>query len=166
MYAADAGQVEICRVLLGAGADPLQCNDEGRDAQFFALKNGSSEVVGVLRRFLGNSLIGVAPAAEGEVSQSGAVDFDVKDAVRLPSLDADQELDITGWTEELESATPSEDPMLVPAAVEVQGRISIHIARLTMMRIGRISRSIFLTPMIVFVKSGSWSSGKSQLLKG
>lgn len=122
MYAADAGQAEICRVLLEAGANPLQCNDEGRDAHFFALKSGSSEVGNVLRRFPGNH----SDELQQEDSQYAAVDFHLQDAVRLLSVDA--ELDITGWHEELESPPPADDLMVVPAAVEVQRRISLHIA--------------------------------------
>jgi RNA polymerase primary sigma factor len=126
MYAADAGQAQICRVLLEAGADPLQCNHEGRDAHFFALKNGSSEVAGVLAEYLGNQI--EEELEKREDSQFGVVDSDVKDAVHPPSLDAEQEFDISGWKEESDSPPPAEDLMVVPAAIEVQGRISLHIA--------------------------------------
>lgn len=96
MCAADAGQVQICRILLEAGADPLQCNDEGRDAHFFALKNGSSEVVGVLREFLGNRAKELQKRKED--FQSGAVDSDFDYADR-PRTYRNKEFHTTGWEE-------------------------------------------------------------------
>jgi hypothetical protein len=124
MCAADAGQVQICRILLEAGADPLRCNDEGRDAHFFALRNGSSEVVSVLRGFLGNR------AAELQIrredSQASAVDsdFDYEDRARTYH---NKNFHITGWEEYSEAPPPTGDPLVSATARKIQSLISLYI---------------------------------------
>lgn len=125
MYAADAGHPQICRVLLEAGADPLRCNDEGKDAHFFALKSGSSEVVSVLSAFLGSSI--------GDVSEKPnslhphAVAFESEHSDRTSSHDS-EDFDITGWEEDSDSPPPDEDPMVVSGAGKIQSLISLHVA--------------------------------------
>ena len=128
MCAADAGQVQICRILIEAGADPLQCNDEGRDAHFFALKNGSSEVVGVLREFLGNRAKELQKRRED--FQPGAVDSDFDYADR-PRTYHNKEFHTTGWEEYSESPPPTGDPLVGATAAKIQSLISLYITRET-----------------------------------
>lgn len=124
MYAADAGQVQICRILLEAGADPLQCNDEGRDAHFFALKNGSSEVVGVLRGFLGNRAEELQKRREDFQPGSIDLDFDYADRARTYH---NKKFHTTAWEEYSESPPPTGDPLVGATAAKIQSLISLYI---------------------------------------
>jgi DNA-binding MarR family transcriptional regulator len=125
MYAADAGQAQICRVLLEARADPLQCNDEGRDAYFFALRNGSSDVVGILRRFLGNP-----PEEELEKTEAAhsPVDDSAFDHADRPPTYPNEGFYLTGWDEYSEAPPPTGDPMVNSAAGKIQSLISLHVS--------------------------------------
>ncbi|MCA1837280.1 MAG: ankyrin repeat domain-containing protein, partial [Actinobacteria bacterium] len=128
MYAADAGQAEICRVLLEAGADPLQCNDEGRDAHFFALKNGSSAVGDVLRRFLGNRSDELqrqddSQSVQGRISLHIALDNDEDwSDVEIDLPDVDDRLRQVRFLEFWEIASAER---LIAAAIHT-GRISLQ----------------------------------------
>ena len=48
IMAADNGHLEICEMLLKAGADPLAVREDGWNAMLFAAQNGKSEVVKML----------------------------------------------------------------------------------------------------------------------
>jgi hypothetical protein len=125
MYAADSGQVQSCRILLEAGADPLQCNNEGRDAHFFALKNGSSAVVDVLRAFLGNRAEELQKRREA--FQPGAVDSDFEYADRARTYH-NKKFHTTGWEEYSESPPPTGDPLVGATAAKIQSLISLYTA--------------------------------------
>jgi hypothetical protein len=125
MYAAEAGQAQICRVLLEAGAEPLQCNDDGRDAHFFALKNGSSEVVGILRSFLGNRTREELEKTEAAYPR---VDDSAFDHADRPPTYHNEEFYLTGWDEYSEVPPPTGDPMVNSAAGEIQSLISLHVS--------------------------------------
>jgi RNA polymerase primary sigma factor len=125
MYGAEAGQLETCRILLEAGADPLKCDGAGNDAQFFALRNGNSEVTALLKNFLGNR--GKEQLENAETFQSVVVEATIEYPDRVASVDIEQ-FDTTGWEEESESPPPAEDPMVVSAAVQVQSQISGYVA--------------------------------------
>jgi len=118
MLAAFRGHVDVCRLLLDAGADPAMRGREGEDALALASRNGRSEVVVLLREFLREqvhyeieNLDGATRCQEAELSASsdGA------------------ELDLSGWEEELHPHVPPSDEECVASATALQQDMSRHV---------------------------------------
>ena len=52
MLAASRGHIDVCKILLDSGADPLMRDIEGNDAVSIVTGNGCTEIAALLRQFI------------------------------------------------------------------------------------------------------------------
>jgi RNA polymerase primary sigma factor len=121
MLAASKGDIEICRLLLEAGADPTVVDKDGNDALTLTLGNGRSGVGAVIREYLPPSngqpeCIDPLPAMATE--EVGGVE---------PKSTSEEDLDVYQWEEEIESPAPPGDASCLYGAEAVQRNLSQHI---------------------------------------
>ncbi|WIG93318.1 sigma-70 family RNA polymerase sigma factor [Myxococcus sp. SDU36] len=136
ILAASRGHVEICRLLLEAGADPSLRDCDGNDALSVAGAKGQSAVVELLRK--APSPCGApVPTSEPPVEQPRQLlpirtfedpREDSKHLTLAPSkeLDLSDAVDLAAWEEEIEAPPPPSDPACLVAAGGLQWQLSRH----------------------------------------
>lgn len=144
MLAATKGHLDICKLLLEAGADPSLRDKDGNDALSTAIACGQMAIACLLSEVKG-AAAGHEPCRPGEVddlAQPVAVhscggdeqcrpDFArlVDDKEREPDVESgDDAFDPSAWQEEIERPVPPHDPTCIEGARAVQGRLSLHVA--------------------------------------
>ena len=122
--AAARGHVDICRLLIEAGADPALRDSEGQNALSTAVKNGREEAVAVLRVCFPPASVSSGVPGDGRPSSI----VDIRPPAEAPDTHAgDEEApDPANWEEVTESLPPMDSPSLLEDARELQDRISKH----------------------------------------
>jgi RNA polymerase primary sigma factor len=118
MLAAARGRVEICRMLLDAGANPRLLDPAGNDACSIALKSDRPDIVALLHERLQ-----VAPEPLEPRAHLPETDPPVTAAAVGTEGDA---LGLSFWEPEFESPAPPSNPEPVHLALVLQHRIEKH----------------------------------------
>ena len=121
ILAASRGHLDICRLLLNAGANPLIKNIEGNSALTVAINFGFTEIVALLQEWA------VKYQQWNGESQS---DFSVPLVVDHTATAGNQEpenIDLSEWTEESVSPAPLESGDFRTLASTLQNRLSDHV---------------------------------------
>lgn len=137
LLAASKGHVEICRLLLAAGADPALRDREGNDAFSIASAKGQAAVAELLGR-LSAPTETPGPRSGGLITQTRFVDLSyvsapldevsTQPALVGPKLQDSSDAAAWGtWEEESEVLTPPSDTSCVVAACSLQYKLSQHM---------------------------------------
>ena len=121
MLAALKGHIEICRLLLEAGADPTLVGRDGKDALTLALGNGRSGIGSMIRDYLSPSngrADSVAPPLANVAGEVLEVELDTAD---------EETFDVSMWEEEVESPAPVPDAACLLEAEVIQENLTRHI---------------------------------------
>lgn len=121
MIAALRGAIDMCGLLLDAGADPTAVDNDGKDALSLALSRQHLEVSVLIKASLPHCERHVEPAWPQELQQSDDLGEDATDAVGRGVLD------LSAWEEEIETTVPQEDGSVLPGAAEIQQRLTQHL---------------------------------------
>jgi len=121
MLAALKGDIEICRLLLEAGADATLVDKDGKDAVTLALGNGRSGTGAVIREYL--------PRSEGHTEPVGSMPNTAAEEVdEFELVSADEEnLEVSKWEEEIESPAPANDDSCLYETEAVHRILTQHI---------------------------------------
>ncbi len=121
MLAALKGHIEICRLLLDAGADPTLVDRDGKDAFTLALGNGWNGAGAVIRECLPSSHGHADPVEPQSASAAGEI-------LEIAPDSADEgTLDVSNWEEEVESPAPASDASCLSETVVIQRNLTEHI---------------------------------------
>lgn len=112
MYAATRGQVEICRILLEAGADPFLKNRQGQNALALARLAGHRAVETVLFEAVSKSVGRIIPDEP---------DYPPESFVE------EEEFDAFGWIAETETPSPEGDPGCLNDARALNQLLASHV---------------------------------------
>lgn len=123
MHAAARGHLEICRLLLEAGADPALLDSEGQDALHLARANGRQEVETMLWGLMNNT----AASPNGQAGGAGIKDGGGRYGLGEQFSSDEDRLDLSAWEEDVASPLPPEDPSCLAAAEALHRRLSLHI---------------------------------------
>ena len=162
ILAVSRGHLDICKLLLDAGADPATKDYEGNDALAVARERGEAAVVQMLQRACnstaenqdtdneidrdrwvseplnGRSLDRLAGTSETfeEIAARTLTDVQSKcdserresaeETVSGPPVDDHNELDASGWQEEIATEVPPDDVSCADDAATLQGTVSRH----------------------------------------
>ena len=162
ILAVSRGHLDICKLLLDAGADPTTKDYEGNDALAVARERGEAAVVQMLQRACsstaeyqdtdneidrerwvseplnGRSLDRLAGTSETfeEIAARTLTDVQSKcdserresaeETVSGPPVDDHDELDPSGWQEEIATEVPPDDVSCASDAATLQGTVSRH----------------------------------------
>jgi len=123
MLAALKGNIEICRLLLAAGADPTLADKHGKDALTLALDNGRSGTGAVIREYLPP-----ADARSEPVDPLLTADTDTEEVEDVGLHPADvKNLNVSKWEEDIESPAPASDALCLYEAEAVQRNLTTHV---------------------------------------
>jgi RNA polymerase primary sigma factor len=138
ILAASRGHVEICRLLLEAGADPALKDGEGNDALSVASAKGQAAVVELLRR-VPSSHGAPVPSAEALIEQARSLqpirmleasgEASERPVLASPNpkeLDIEDSVDFSAWEAEAEPPPPPSDPSCFVEAGDLQWQLSQH----------------------------------------
>jgi len=134
ILAASRGNVEICRILLEAGANPSLKDTDGNDALTTSINYGHKEVEAVIKSHVDAFSNVELVVEEIETTVSGVpCRFAIKedsvlsvDKMNDPVLD-DGIFDLSVWDEDTDTAPPLDDPSCLSSAKETQNLMSCHI---------------------------------------
>lgn len=120
MLAALKGHIEICKILLSAGADPTAVDRDGNDALSLALGSGGTLVRAIIQEHLPN----LDEPAE-TVSSHPKWDENGFEIVNLGFADA-AGLDPSKWEVDIESSAPTNDATCQSSAYAIQQALAEH----------------------------------------
>jgi len=121
MLAASSGYLDICRLLLDAGANPLALDVERSDALTMAKNAGSTDVVALLEE-----RIAALQKAVVESPNDVSVPPDTPPARKLQSQELEK-IDFSVWEEDKTSSPPPPDTDSRAVASSLQKSMSTHI---------------------------------------
>ena len=121
MLAAWGGHIEVCKLLLDAGAEPLAVDAVGADALTMARENGFANVVSWLQ----DHVASIHLVAQGGASAFPAF-FATLDQEASPTSPDSEDFYLSDWEPYEESPPPLPDDECVVRAVTVQHAISTH----------------------------------------
>lgn len=133
MIAAVRNRPAICRLLLGAGADPCLRDASGKTALEIAVASGSNDIVAILGANLPTNCRPTAIEAADllvPVELPEPADLEAIEAAKPPSLSIDlddgQTLDFSEWEAEEECSPPVSDLLVLGSSSAIQGAITSH----------------------------------------
>jgi|GraSoiStandDraft_4_1057263.scaffolds.fasta_scaffold313997_2 hypothetical protein len=151
MLATSRGRLDICKLLLEAGADPALKDGQGCDALTIALLSGQAAVAALLlgangsrdqeaisnasdvdRKNADTSIDGneadfvYANKIAEQLADRGGEASD-KTALTLSIADEDRAFDISGWQDAVDPPPPADDPACANDAGALQGLLSGHV---------------------------------------
>ena len=122
LLAAERGHVEICKLLLDAGADPVRRDIEGNDALTLAMRNGHTKAALLLRERL-------APLdGSGDVFEPPRISEPALPLVTDKQLASEGPSDLADWQEDKDSPSPPTDAERLTLATELQRHLSAHLS--------------------------------------
>ena len=121
MIAALRGAADVCQMLLDAGADPTAVDNEGNDALSLAVSREYIEVSVLIKASLPLDDQQVGPVGWQRMPPSDELDDEGTDGTGR------EDLDLSGWEEDTDTAVPQEDGSVLPQAAEIQQRLTQHL---------------------------------------
>ncbi len=121
ILAASRGHLDICRLLLNAGANPLIKNIEGNSALTVAINFGFTEIVALLQEWAVKY-----QQRNGESQTDFAVPL-VVDHTETAGNQEPENIDLSEWTEESVSPAPLESGNFRTLAFTLQNKLSDHV---------------------------------------
>ena len=115
MLAVSKGHLEVCRLLLDAGADPTLCDKSGKDALALASEHAYSDVSALVEKYL--------PSRQGLSLESSTPPT----SQQLPAISDSQEFDVSQWQEEVEAPIPASDESCVADAASLHQTLAAHV---------------------------------------